>query len=125
MADRVFLTPEEVVSTWGNDFASFAVDKNIRFTADEIGFKLSRPMNTGEGKDITELFVHDPNVSELKETDAVPGEIAKSAILLRVLAGVPQSAINKMRGRDFLRINAVMSVFFSDSPVTGETPSAT
>lgn len=123
MDDRVFLNPEEVVETWGKDFATFTTDKNIRFTADEIGFTLSRPMNIGEGKDITELFVHDPNVSELKETDAVPGEIAKSAILLRVLAGVPQSAINKMRGRDFLRINSVMSVFFADSPATGETPS--
>jgi hypothetical protein len=125
MADRKFLNPEEVIETWGKDFAPFSTDKNVRFTETEIGFKLSRPMNIGEGKPIDELFVHEPNVSDLKETDAAPGEIAKSAILLRVLAGVPQSAINKMRGRDFIRINQVLTLFLVDSPPTGETPSAT
>jgi len=125
MSDRVFLTPDEVIATWGKDFAPFTLDKNILFTANEIGFKLSRPMNVGEGKDISEIFVHDPIVSELKETDAVPGEIAKSAVLLRMLAGIPQASVNKMRGRDFLRINQVMSLFLADSPQTGETPSAT
>ena len=105
-----YLNPEAVVETWGADFAPLVTDSKIKFADEYIEIELSRPMKTGEG-DATTIKIHEPTVGDMKWTDGAPGEIAKAAILLRVLSGVPQAAIDKMRGSDFIRCNRVVSVF--------------
>ncbi len=116
MEERKFLNPDDVVNVWGPDFAPLTLDKNIRFTETEIAVKLSRPLKVGDGEPVSEIFVHEPNVSEMKQTDAAQGEISKAAILLRVLAEIPQASVNAMRGRDFIRVNQVLGLFLADSP---------
>ena len=115
MGERVFLKPEDVAGVWGGDFAPLAHDPRVRFTDSEIEIKLSRPVLTDSGE-TDRIYVHEPDVTDLKTTDGAQGEITKTAILLRVLAGIPQASVNKMRGRDFMLANKVITPFFSDSP---------
>lgn len=106
-----FLNDDQVVETWGKEFVPLLGKKGIKFTATEIIMPLSSPLQTVDGP-IEALSIHEPSVSELKFGDGVEGEVSKTLMVLRVVCGIPQEVLAKMKARDFMRVNAVMNVFF-------------
>lgn len=110
---QTYLNPEEVSNRWGKDFAALAMKSYLHFSDTEITVDLAKGTTVGEKK-VTQVTVREPTVADMKFTDRETGDIAKSAVLLRVLSDLPQASIDRMSGRDFVRCQEVVGVFLAN-----------
>jgi hypothetical protein len=112
-----YLDKSAVEKNYGKSFADLLKDKKVHFTSDGAIVELNTPIHViGELETIVSSTVKipEPNVSQLKSVDSVTGEMAKSAILLSSVVGIPPNELDAMGSRDFMRLQKVMGVFLTD-----------
>lgn len=107
-ADNTYLTKEQIVETWGENFADLADDKKIGVLPDSIHVLLDSPVVNNEGESVEVLVIEEPTGSDLKRLDAAKGQTFQTAsILVEVCGNLPVASVNKMKSRQLLRIAKV------------------
>ena len=71
---------------------------------------------------ITELVIRRPVAGDLRVTDSVTGDVAKSLALLARITGVDQRALDKLDTVDLTALGEVIEGFTKAGPQIGKTP---
>ena len=116
------LNNEQIKEIWGDEFLSLVEDDKIKITESEIIVELSKPVATIEGGETGSKFlkIKEPSVSELRIMDTAKGDMSKSIALLGACSGLAEATINKLKTRDFMRLQKVILCFLGDSQQTGD-----
>jgi hypothetical protein len=112
---------ETVVELWGEEFERLSENPRVVFLENEIRVRLKAEVKLASGETTKVLTLREPTVGDLKATDAVKGDVTKSAALLASCADLPDAVVSKMPGSDFVLVNKVIGAFLSDGPETGES----
>lgn len=112
---------ETVVELWGEEFERLSENPRVVFLENEIRVRLKAEVKLASGETTKVLMLREPTVGDLKATDAVKGDVTKSAALLASCADLPDAVVSKMPGSDFVLVNKVIGAFLSDGLGTGES----
>jgi hypothetical protein len=112
---------ETVVELWGEEFERLSENPRVVFLENEIRVRLKAEVKLASGETTKVLTLREPTVGDLKATDAVKGDVTKSAVLLASCADLPDAVVSKMLGSDFVLVNKVIGAFLSDGLGTGES----
>jgi hypothetical protein len=112
---------ETVVELWGEEFERLSENPRVVFLENEIRVRLEAEVKLASGETTKVLTLREPTVGDLKATDAVKGDVTKSAALLAACADLPDAVVSKMPGSDFVLVNKVIGAFLSDGLGTGES----
>ena len=89
--------------------------------SDRRTFSLAHPF-THRGKRYAELSVRRPKVKDIINAERQPGEIAREAALLAIIAGIDFAAVGEMDVSDYSSIVARAGVDFLSQPGREDLP---